>query len=368
MSIYSKDYDLEQLTLRGSYRDIGLQYGYHFKAKIQKFVEMRLAAAEEYFKEWNRGSIDELLSIGASCWLAAQNFDPAGYEEQQGIADAIGISADRLYATCNMTDIRDVVLLPNPPVCADQEGCTSILVPPHYSQLNGGIYGQTWDLNPPDIEYIVALHRLPEQGLETWSITCTGCLTLVGMNEKGIAVGTTNLKTWHSQVGVGYLSVLHKAVSQSTLDQANDVLQNASVAGAHSYWLASKDGGIEWERSPRFAFKRDTQDGAITRSNHCLFEPHQKSEGVLPNESSLSRFARATTLLESKDQSIDSMKVIFSNREDGVNSINRYPEDEQGTTTNAVVLVDPANLEFHACRGSADRGTWYTFTFDRASK
>ena len=165
----------------------------------------------------------------------------------------------------------------------------------------------------------------------------------------------------------GYLSVLHKAVSQSTLDQANQVLKTASVAGAHSYWLASKQGGIEWERSPRFAFKRDTQEGAITRSNHCLFEDHQQSEGVIPNESSLSRFARANELLAFQNQSVQSMKSIFSNRDDGVNSINRYPEDEQGTTTNAVVLVDPANLKFHACRGSADRGTWHTFTFDRAS-
>ena len=36
MSTLSNDYDLEQLTLSGSYRNIGLQYGHHFKAKIQK--------------------------------------------------------------------------------------------------------------------------------------------------------------------------------------------------------------------------------------------------------------------------------------------------------------------------------------------
>ena len=50
-------------------------------------------------------------------------------------------------------------------------------------------------------------------------------------------------------------------------------------------------------------------------------------------------------------------------RSDGVDSINRFAEDEQGTTTNACVIAVPARRELWACRGSADRGEWVRLRF-----
>jgi hypothetical protein len=50
-------------------------------------------------------------------------------------------------------------------------------------------------------------------------------------------------------------------------------------------------------------------------------------------------------------------------RSDGVDSINRYTEDDQGTTTNACVIAVPARRELWACRGPADRGAWVQLAF-----
>lgn len=356
--------ELDTLKVSGDFHQMGHAYGSHYKTLIRRFVEMRLASAESYFGDWGRGSVDQLLSVGAECWAAAQSFHPEGAREHEGIAAAVGISPERLYATTNMTDVRDVVLLPEVQPPSEDEGCTSALIPPTRSRA--GLYGQTWDLNPPDIEYIVGLHRLPDHGLETWTVTCAGCLTLVGMNENGVSVGTTNLKTWRSKVGVGYLSVLHKAVSQKTWSIASEVCENAPVAGAHSYWVGGIEGGVEWERSPEEAFKRDTIQGAIGRANHCLFKPHQEREAVTPTPSSQSRFNRVSTLVQTpRYQTVEGLKQLFSDRSDGVHSINRYPEDEQGTTTNAVVITSPEEGVMYACRGSADRGAWHRLTFDR---
>jgi hypothetical protein len=60
------------------------------------------------------------------------------------------------------------------------------------------------------------------------------------------------------------------------------------------------------------------------------------------------------------------MKALFANRQDGVYSINRYPEDGQGTTTNAVVVAVPKERRFYACKGPADRGQWVEFQFERS--
>ncbi len=355
---------LELLTVKGSYSEMGKAYGEHFRSKIRSFIDMRLSSAERYFADWGRGSVDELLARGAECWQQAVDFDPSAAREQEAIAQSVGVSPERLYATTNMTDVRDVVLLPDVSPSEDDEGCTSVLIPS--SEYSSGYYGQTWDLNPPDIEFIVGLHRLPDDGLETWTVTCAGCMTLVGMNERGVSVGTTNLKTWRSRVGVGYLSVLHKAVTQPSFTAASQICETAPVAGAHSYWVGSAEGGVEWERSPEERFKRDTQRGPIGRANHCLFEPHQDREWIKPTPSSATRYSTVTRLISQPNhQSLEGLKSVFADRSEGIYSINRYPEDEQGTTTNSVVISDPKARVLHACRGSADRGEWVALTFDR---
>ena len=359
-------YELEQLTVRGAAREMGAQYGAHFKALIRAFVEMRLSSAERYFSDWGAGGVDALIAMGARCWEVAQGFDPEAAAEHVGIAEAVGLDPALLYAVTNMTDVRDAVVLGAFPPPADDEGCTSALAAPAQSSLAGGVYGQTWDLNPPDIDFIAAIHRVPDGGLETWSVTCVGCLTLVGMNERGVAVGTTNLKTYGSRVGVGYLSVLHKALAQPSLALASAVFESAPVAGAHSYWAGSPEGGLEWERSSLHAFLRTTAEGPLGRANHCIFDVHRQIEGVAVTPSSAARKARVDQLMGAERVSVERMRAIFADRADGVHSINRYHEDAQGTTTNAVVVADPAGRVLHACRGPADRGEWVALSFERA--
>ena len=64
------------------------------------------------------------------------------------------------------------------------------------------------------------------------------------------------------------------------------------------------------------------------------------------------------------EQDLASLKALFSDRSDGIYSLNRYPEDDRGTATNSVVLAIPARRELWACRGPADRGVWQQLRFD----
>ena len=58
------------------------------------------------------------------------------------------------------------------------------------------------------------------------------------------------------------------------------------------------------------------------------------------------------------------IKALFANREDGLHSINRYEEDDQGTATNSVFIARPHERIAYACRGPADRGQWYRLDFE----
>ncbi|MEE4155515.1 MAG: C45 family peptidase [Erythrobacter sp.] len=356
---------LPQLTVTGSPGEMGRHYGAHFRELIAAFVDARVHAVETYLNERGHQGSEALFAAGAACLEQTRAFDPAGHAEHLGIAEGCGIDPVRLFTTANMTDIRDILLLADEAPPAEDEGCTAALIPPALTASGRALQGQTWDLNGPDVEYVVALHRLPDEGPETWSVTCAGCQTLMGMNQHGIAVGTTNLKTRGARVGIPYLSVLHRAIRAATLTEASAVIERAPVAGAHSYWAADEREAIEWERSPQSAHRRSTADGTVVRSNHCLFPENVARETDL-SPSTHQRFERIGKLVAASEaHTLESLKAMFADRSDGPMSINRFAEDASGATTNAVVAMNPAGLEFHACRGPASLGEWTRLEFER---
>ena len=86
------------------------------------------------------------------------------------------------------------------------------------------------------------------------------------------------------------------------------------------------------------------------------------------SESTHARFERMESLLQAtREHTLDTLVTAFTDRSDGRLSINRFAEDNSGATTNAVVVFDPANLDFRACRGPADQGEWVKLEFERQS-
>jgi isopenicillin-N N-acyltransferase-like protein len=236
-----------------------------------------------------------------------------------------------------------------------------VLVP---ASRGGPLAGQTWDLNPPDVDYIVAIRRRPMHGPSTWAVTCVGCPTLMGVNDRGLAVGTTNIKTYGSRPGAGYLTIIHRAIRESSAIAASAVVAGAPHAGAHTYWVADAREQHEWEASPNAQLRRDTGEGPLCRSNHCLFDLHRKIEGEAPTDSSRARLARMERWLDRPTVDVDGLKALFADRSDGVRSINRYPEDDEPAATNAVFIALLAEKAALACRGPADRGEWVRLDFD----
>lgn len=366
--------NLETLHVAGTPHEMGLGQGEAFRERIQRFVDVRLTAVSKYFADRGRGDQwQEVLTAGALSMDIHKKWHPEGHAEHLGIAEGAGVDAARLFTATNMTDLRDAVLLKapsGPPLSGPSEGglaagdmaCSSVLIPPGHSKTDGPLAGQTWDLNPTDVDFIVAIHRSPTEGPKTWAITCTGCLSLIGINEEGVTVGTTNIKTYGSRPGVGYLSILHRALQAKDVAEAKRLVQEAPHAGAHTYWLADAEQQLEWEASPNGQFLRTTAEGPIWRTNHCLVDTHKDLQGELPGDSSVARFKRMEAVLAAP-QDKDSLIALFADRADGKLSINRYPEDEQGTATNAVFVAAPAAKKAWACRGPADRGTWEELSF-----
>ncbi len=339
-------YDLPTVTASGSREDLGRVIGTTLCELIRRFVPMRFASAQTYMSEIGRGDLDSLLAVGQRCYRIFERWDPAAFVEHKAIATAAGVDQVELFTAGNMTDLRDVVLLSGEPTTnatmpADAEGCTAVLVPGSHTADGAIVVGQTWDLNPDDVDYVVAVHRRPDDGPATWSVTVAGCPSLVGMNDRGFCVGTTNVKTWGSRDGIGYMNVLHRALCSTSFDAATAVIDTAPVAGAHTYWLADARRIFEWETTPDNHHRRDVVDRPFARTNHCLHPPHVARHGEPPSSSSLQRRQRAQAWLERGNHTVETLQELFCDRVDGVDSINRRPEDDQGTATDAVIIAVP---------------------------
>jgi len=364
------DLDLDRVTVTGTPREMGRQLGEALKPRIRAFMDVRFAYFTRYAAD--RGvpfAEDRVTEIGRQSMAIAAAWDPEGHAEHLGIAEGAGLDPVVLYIGANMTDMRDVFLLSGnvsdddlPP---DAEGCTSLLVPPAMAADGKAVVGQTWDLNAADVEYVVAVNRKPKHGVETWSVTCAGCLTLVGINARGLSVGTTNIKTWGARPGVGYLTILHRIVRAGSAKEAAALVEGAPRAGAHTYWIADAEHQLEVEAAPHFTALRDAGAlGPICRTNHCVDPALVKIQGEPTHESSATRFARVTrSLAEQAPHTVETVKGIFSDRRDGALSVNRYPEDGDYAATNAVFVSVPADAAAWACRGPADRGIWYRLRF-----
>ncbi len=352
--------ELERIECAGSPRELGLAQGEALAERIQGFVAQRLDAAAIYLSDRGAHSVADLLEVGRACLEVSKSYHPDGYAEHLGIAEAAKVDPAVLYATTNMTDVRDVLLLGKR---ADAEGCSVALIPKGLAQDHRLIAAQTWDLNPTDLEYVVAIHRIPKTGPRTWSVTCAGALSLVGMNEHGLTVGTTNLKTHGSRVGVGYLSILHRALSSGSRAEARKMVREAPRAGGHTYFLADANGAQEFECSAMLCVERTLESEPLVRTNHCVSAEVKSLEGEAPSNSSLKRLARLGSVLARGEHSVATVRALFSDRTDGADSVNRYAEDNQGTSTNACFIGIPEALTFSVCRGSADRGRWVTLSF-----
>ena len=358
-------YRLERIHCSGSPEQLGHAQGEALREPIQRFVQQRFDALTVYMGERGHLDIEMFLARGRQCLEVARDWDGPGTRELMAIANAAHVDPVRLYAAGNMTDVRDIVLLPPHESSSEiDEGCSALVVPAELGADRMLHAAQTWDLNPTDIDFVVAVHRRPDNGPETWSITCVGCLSLMGMNATGLSVGTTNIKARDTQPGVGYLSLLHRALNCTALEQAEQAIERAPRAAAHTYWLADAGGAIELECSARFALKRRLDKQALTRTNHCLARELLELQGEATSPSSEQRLKRLEQRLAEENQSVTSLRRLFEDRSDGFLSINRYIEDGTGTSTNACMIAVPARRELWACRGPADRGEWVQLTFD----
>jgi isopenicillin-N N-acyltransferase-like protein len=348
------------LSFSGTPSAIGEAFGESCRDAIHELYHRRLANAIGQAREYGGRNVGEatVLAVAAACLAPTRAHHPDGFAELEGIARGSNLSLDRVVAMNGLTDIRDVLAWGGELEALG--GCSAFLVQGDATASGRLLAGQSWDLATDNMPYVVAVRRDVTGGPSTRALTTVGCLSLIGINELGIAVGTTNLRTTNARPGVCYLSLIHKALASRDLAGALAAIEQAPRAGAHFYWLAlagdvpgceGRERAFAIECTPDHVERLEIEHGEHVHTNHCQIPRHQAIEGNTPSASSHARFTRLSELIAADRgrADLEASKRWLSDRANGENAISRT--DFGGISSNGAVVIEPASRTIQVGHG-----------------
>ena len=356
---------IRRLSLTGTPAEMGYQFGEALRPQIERLYAARIKNALAQAKEYGGRTIgvEDLLAISRRCLPFVGEYSPRGYEELDGIGRGSELGLLKIWTMNALTDLRDVAAYGDPSLFRpipgpDGEGCSSFLLPGPQSQDGRAYAGQTWDLATDNLPHVLLVERTPKGRPRTVALTTDGCLSLIGQNEAGIAIGTTNLRTTDARAGVAYLDVIHRALEEEHLDAAVSAVEGAPRAGAHYYYLLDHLGagaGIECA-----ATVHSTVPLANTPYVHCnhVLEACNlplEAQGT-PVASTTARQRRLPELLSHPGRAVADLQAALADHHGGNNAICRH--DFGGITSNGAMILGPGVGKVWAVHGPACEGTW----------
>jgi isopenicillin-N N-acyltransferase-like protein len=347
---------MRRIELSGPHAAMGEAFGEAFRAEIAELYALRLANALRQATQFGGRATSEadLLRLAAACLAASERFDPRGSAELRGIARGARLTPEQTLAMNGLTDLRDGLAWGDLAE-AGADGCTAVIVQRDASADGRPRLAQSWDLASDNAPFVVFVVRRPASGPQTWSITTVGCQSLMSMNEHGLALGTTNLRTRDSGVGVPYLGLIHRALEERSAVDAARLISAAPRAGAHSYLALDRSGaGCVVECTGRLSHTLVIERGTHVHTNHCQVPAHAALEADTPRKSSEARLARMRELLAARLGRIDAqfLRDCYADAAGGALAICR--DDFDGISTNAASVMTPETGELWGCAGVPD--------------
>ena len=334
------------VDLEGTPLEMGRQHGELLAEGARAMCESRIDLCRAARRDLSRR---DLLGVASKCLPALADFAPATYAEFQGIAQGAGLPEAELLIGNGYTDFADLVRVQPPP----SSECTAFEVSAAASRGGRSYLGQTWDMNGTAFPHVIALRRLPDDGPASVTMTTAGCLSLVGINECGVAIGNTNLVPRDARAGVMYLSVIHAALAQASFENAVDVVTNAPRMSGHFYYLGGPNGelvGIE-TTAARHAVLHPDADGVLAHANHYVDGGLADYVGQgEPAGNSPAREARMWELLRTQSGEHDLVTLAGALSDHEVPICRHERPDDEARTCSAAIMC-PSERAIRMARG-----------------
>jgi len=346
---------LRIIDLEGDPYEMGYVHGQTLEEEIHRLAEMRYRSCEE--DEARAGRVlsrRRALDLARECVHIQERWAPEVHREFMGIAHGARIVSEELLIANGYTDYRDLL-------CAaagwPARECTSFLVGPRAAADGRAWLGQTWDMNAGVEPMVAAFRRSPANAPRSVVLSTAGCLSLVGMNEHGLAIGNNNLTPTDARPGVVYLAMIHDFLKRTTLEKGMEAITSAPRASGHNYYMADGQGRcVDIETTGRRHEAIVPADDVYTHANHYTADALRPLEAEPPGKSTVARERRLADLLgrERGRIELNVLKRALGDRDGGeyreegcISRRGQYP-------TAAVAILRPRDLEAWFCQGPVD--------------
>ncbi len=299
------------LDVGGTPAEMGRAHGAAYADEIRSYTEERVSLVMGGLWTGTPITRSEVLDLAEECLEAHHRQSPAIFEEMEAMAKGAGISMAEAVVVGGFTDFVDTVSARyrtgTPNGLGIEDDCTAFIVPDRRAG-GAGFFGQTWDMHASAADYVILLRTKPDEGPGALIFTTTGCLGQIGMNDRGVCAGMTNLTAVDGRVGVTWPMVIRQALATSTAQEARDVIVEADLAGGHNYVVFDAEGeGYNIEAMPSARHVTALGADPITHTNHTLHPDTYALEGARPAQlqaSSRRRLAAAAQHLDRSEVTI----------------------------------------------------------------
>lgn len=357
------------LDLHGTHYEMGFQHGSVYKDSIRQIAKERIHLSQDSAWAGRKLSLERVLGLAEDCLEAHYRYAPELMKELEGIGAAAGLSLAELIIANGFTDFVDVVYNAEKSATATPiygNECTAFMVSGEAAADGRSLFGQTWDMHATATPYVILLRGRPDDGPAFLGFTITGCVGMVGMNDKGITVGINNLMGADGRPGVTWPFVIRKVLLQDNLEDALDCILSADLAGAHNYLLMDGHGkGCNVEAMSSAHHVEWLNGRAYVHANKCLNPLTQTLERELTadlHEDSDIRRRRAHDFLDQRELTPESLMTLTRDRNGERFSICSHAEAPFFSETCCAAVMRPATRELWGVWGLPTENDYEHFT------
>jgi len=315
------------IRAHGTHREAGRSIGAATAEEMRRFVDAT-PFDPELIERYRAVTVEHLP------WLV---------EELDGAAEAAGLDPLAVFAA----SIEELVPEEAP------TGCSDLVVTGPHTADGHLLVAHTNDLLVEDEPGIVAIEwRVPDQPV---AFTLGGGPWVsVGWNDAGLSVTGNEVSPNDEGVGLPRLLQVRDVVSRRTLKEAVDASLHPARGSAYNWALAHRDGtAANVEASATSAVVDEPgEDGRLAHTNHYVRDAMRPFERPGDYESSCARLDRARELAAGDGITVERLREILADHENGVNAICRHGDGPKASKTVFWCVADVTAGEITYGRGN----------------
>ncbi len=356
-------HEIPIITMKGSPRDCGIQYG----RAVGHLIRGSLKAYLETFRLLHGLDQEAIFDLARKFEPMIAEFDPATLEEIKGIAEGAEAPLEALLTINARNELVHGLK------AQLDDGCTSFIVFGDATADGHTYVGQNWDWNPAMKPNAVVLDIRRDGDPHILTLTEAGLVGKHGLNEDGIGLCNNFMLSDKRRFGLPVHVTRRKVLTARILSDAIGAVLNSERALAANYMLGHADGaGVALEAWPEGLDVIHAKEGLLTHANHFQITRAGREDigrNIFPD--TLLRDARLQDLLSAQLGRID-LSVLAVGMSDHFNhpdSICRHPnpnsEEGKGIETLGCIIMDLTDRVLHYCSGPPCEGDFAAIHMDR---